>query len=1034
MNLDVMALRKRLSEVIRTDAMIISDEDFLITHVPFKNLELIHGTQDFNRRESITEKQFYYDYFLKNQNQHNFILILGDSGSGKSHFIRWLKNMYSTEIDSSKEVVLIINRDQNTLKGALEQLLNSNVFEGINAQEELKKLKMADESLSIDKLNANIIHNFAIEVQFDEEDDLFQKNSERSRLYNFLVDEKVQQYILLKPNGPIERIREKLVKHGDNRVAKDEEPQFYPDDFSIDYDFLSKLNENENRANDKAIRFAEKLADSIRGNELRERVARYLNKKMDNVIQKTLKFTSQDLKDMFVFIRQELNKQGKNLTIFIEDITSFVGIDKAVIESLIVEHSGNSEYKGLCRLTSVVGITRAYYQDSLPDNLKQRATAKLEINSNSLFNTEEDILNFAARYINAIKLDKDKIKAWVNMGAKYEDLPLSEDINEEWCTYNNGEKDFSLFPFSKYAILNGYKMLEEKTPRSFIKQFIRVIFEMYFKYGEKFPPSESELSKIINIPSWKNPLNRKFIENNGGENSDRLDVFVRLWGNGNVDTVIENGVKHFAGLPESAYRVFGLPFLGDIGQSIKSESEIVKVGELKIDNEFRNEIKNGENKITKATNNYLNDLNNWYIKGEKLKYHKECRELIIKFLVDYVDWELEGISLLTVNYYLKLSYLYIQDQNSEINKDGVILEKNDKLYYSLIGLINWKLNNYCWNFEDAMEHLYHVIDFIESVKTRVVEFLKNNQDIKSNYNENPFVIGLINMYYLKTLNGDITGDETLEEIYEKIIIDEYLQNKLLLKGEYHSENWKKLSELFDNNKIEINNYVKMTLLPFYSLPMGTKNVLNAKLYINAVEIYKYIEYLFKNKFDYRNIVSDDKNGYIYDSFQCFSKLLIKNNIDLLNKAVESELQELKTIFKTIKTNFGDSEKIEEVFGSIRGFLRNTMSELKELYSEKDFEIFLDETQKFENEFKNLWYKIDDTLNNKNTLINLTNLLLDRLIPYKISIEKIVRLIDDMNKKYKSLLVREENLDLEGIKENIKVELIEVKNKLESVNF
>lgn len=93
-----------------------------------------------------------------------------------------------------------------------------------------------------------------------------------------------------------------------------------------------------------------------------------------------------------------MKKQGKNLTIFIEDFTGFTGIDQELITALSYEHGG--DYQDLCRVTSVIGITNDYYY-AFRGNFKDRVTHQIEVTDRS-YGTDEFIVQMAGRYLNAI--------------------------------------------------------------------------------------------------------------------------------------------------------------------------------------------------------------------------------------------------------------------------------------------------------------------------------------------------------------------------------------------------------------------------------------------------------------------------------------------------------------------------------------------------------------------------------------------------------------------------------------------------------
>jgi hypothetical protein len=75
-----------------------------------------------------------------------------------------------------------------------------------------------------------------------------------------------------------------------------------------------------------------------------------------------------DLMSIFNKIRIELKKKGKSLIILIEDITSFTGMDKGILEILVDEANDDNK---MCNIYSVIGITDGYF-NKFPDNINER--------------------------------------------------------------------------------------------------------------------------------------------------------------------------------------------------------------------------------------------------------------------------------------------------------------------------------------------------------------------------------------------------------------------------------------------------------------------------------------------------------------------------------------------------------------------------------------------------------------------------------------------------------------------------------------
>ena len=205
---------KRIAKVIATNAISVDKNGFLATHTPFKNLKYTVSGREVNNPKILSEEDIFSKYILEQQERHNFIVVQGDNGSGKSHFIRWIKEKYENEIDLSKEALIFISRGQNTLKGTLEQIINSDVFDEKFRDEKLKSFTQANENLSESFLKTNIILQFAGAIKDDKDLDRRLKDS----IYEYLVTPIVQD-ILLKPEGPINRFYAKLINTNDLSVC-----------------------------------------------------------------------------------------------------------------------------------------------------------------------------------------------------------------------------------------------------------------------------------------------------------------------------------------------------------------------------------------------------------------------------------------------------------------------------------------------------------------------------------------------------------------------------------------------------------------------------------------------------------------------------------------------------------------------------------------------------------------------------------------------------------------------------------------------
>ena len=82
----------RVRQVMKTDAEHASRHIFLSVHSEYPLIASSprHGTVEGDRGWTIPPQDFLHA-FLSKDNPHMQVAVLGDSGSGKSHFISWIK-------------------------------------------------------------------------------------------------------------------------------------------------------------------------------------------------------------------------------------------------------------------------------------------------------------------------------------------------------------------------------------------------------------------------------------------------------------------------------------------------------------------------------------------------------------------------------------------------------------------------------------------------------------------------------------------------------------------------------------------------------------------------------------------------------------------------------------------------------------------------------------------------------------------------------------------------------------------------------
>lgn len=927
------AIAQRLHQIIKVEAKDTSEAYFLATHKPFEKLKYVPRNMRREEVDFVHEEQFFRTVFNQME-RHHFIMVTGDNGSGKSHLIRWVKEhlKYSGFVDKEKETILFISRAQSTLRGALEQIMNAQVFQQNDMAEKMRKLVQANEHLSKDGLKQRIIHHLAIAVNDDEENGSI-TSRDRGQLYTFLVDQDTKHFVMGE-DGPIERIQKKLSSEARNEVMTDVTPRFEASDFAITIDQLETVKRSD--AGRRALRFIESVADSTNALEQqaivkkRERFAAYLNDFLDRVVQECTQFRGTDLTEIFKLLRQELKLQGKCLTLLIEDITSFTGIDKALIDVLGYTHEGTEYDESLCRLISIVGVTNWYYDNAINDNFKERVTANLYVDD--AFCDVSDIVDMTARYLNAIYLEPERVDAWLQSGAQQESLPLSEVFKEhKWAQVEIGSHTMTLFPFSAAALRNFHNKRELKTPRRFLQDVLLKYVHWMLLHGlEMFPPEYSSTGLDV---AWTDEADDAVLKREAAPNLvNRYMTLFRIWGNRSLDSYTLAGSKYVGGLSEDVFRSFGLPMLSGnavaapsptkgtdvgtgsgwatIGIGIGTSSGTTGEGGYKpfsgsgsgVGGRTRGGVGNGGGSTTFPPTDPTTeppmvedpresrfrlielDIEKW-MSGETLVSFSQLLLDLIAVLDTAIRWEEEGISATQVKDYLSPRRIEIEGQSGTvITENKLVFHREESLRYALLALAAWReRGTKSWQFSGSEEYTLMLYNWIRQHQQRIIEFVRDpyHTGIQTEVMDEITTVGqLIVATLSESLSGTITSEEEL-----------YLQlAKLVLQAkaeQTRDPKWQMLQKKLPKDIRDLSEHY----LRYFNLVQGEvrRGATTDVYYLHAARVLPHLKKMLGDTWSFDQVVLPEKPKTKSElSWYRFVNLLHDINLKLLPEVILAE--------------------------------------------------------------------------------------------------------------------------------------------------
>jgi len=575
----------RIPDVINAEAVSVEQAIFLATHSPMTNIAVERSPEAIDRA---TEEELLASLraAAAAADRHALMVVKGVQGTGKSHLVRWLRDRYETEqrlvaATGPRDVVLLIERASASLCGTLEQLLASGVFDDATSEEQVRRLRNAAVALEDAQLDHLLVNNLQVgAVGETMPDGSAVPRRVHRHAQDFLLNVVVRRQLML-PGGPVDRIRRFLNEGRGGGIGLEDAPEFLPADLDFPMTIRREITHEGNRNADDLTK------DLSQSGAIREQMARFLNALLPTAIQRTTALSGEDLKTIFFDLRRRLRGEGRGLVLFIEDVTSFTGIDAALMDVLVTQHTGEGNLV-LCRMTSVVGVTDAFFVDRIPDNIKDRVTHQVALTAGGRSATQladpRSVAELVGRYLNALRLEPEEIEWWERGGASPAELPVFCDR----CRFRGtchpafgavshlpGEASspIGLYPFNETALWTMFGSLDEargaRTPRALLRSVVQYVLQSHADkiVDGSFPPPATRLGGEFAPPPLANSLQGRTITQQAGPRAASVETLVRVWGDRTVHATTDGEQRLVGGLSPAVFTAFALPLIegeGDV--------------------------------------------------------------------------------------------------------------------------------------------------------------------------------------------------------------------------------------------------------------------------------------------------------------------------------------------------------------------------------------------------------------------------------------------------------------------------------------
>jgi hypothetical protein len=532
-----------------------------------KRFEDADDTGDPDAKRSYSQEEFLED-FLDPEEGYRFVPILGDTGVGKSHLVRWLDVKIP---DSSDRKVFLIEKAGANLREVLRRILALDVAQGDQFEEYREKLEEAGENLSESELKERIRFELKVAVEkydpFDTEEGSANSDEDESgeetvspdhqkfiaQILPPFIDDPYFREDWLDDEGVIAKTFRTSFQEGLNRKP----PSFSEDTLPLD-ESLKDVADNAPSSLD--------VYQKLKGNKQHLDAALYvLNECLGAAVRRVLNFKGNDLFELMKDVRREFAQRDVELVLLIEDIAAVQGLDRQLLAS--IERSG--EEFGVLR--TAMGCTVGHYEEKIMSTTKERASFHLDLDVEDRGEANIDLATFASRYLNAIRLGEKQLDTIVDDDERVPSACTACPFQKK-CHEAFGEReDRGLYPFTEEALHTLYEGVTDKAfnPRKLIMRVLRHILVTYTDdlKGGTFPPEDVQQQFRRNADLNVDPVTRQAWRRNDPDHADQRILLADTWGR------LEDGKD----LSADVFRAFGIDIedaevIGDSEDTYEDES------------------------------------------------------------------------------------------------------------------------------------------------------------------------------------------------------------------------------------------------------------------------------------------------------------------------------------------------------------------------------------------------------------------------------------------------------------------------------
>jgi hypothetical protein len=536
-----------VTATIPTEAATPSKAVLLATHSPLR-ITRQHGDASAPiSAEFVSEGQLLTEFLTAPPTNGVLVAsVLGESGAGKSHLIRWADA--NIEAEPGRHVIYL-QKTETSLKDVIEKLLLDQ--QDPEFQEIRRKLSGLGSGMTLEEMEQKILAELAEVLRTLQPDTALAKPLVGDNgLMLFFLDPLFRDH-LLRPDSFIKR-RARYSLHGRDESEPDVPLEFTIEELPTDIGDYANIGD--------AAAATQRIFRRLAGNPpLQVEAVRLLNEVLDTAVTKAASLNVGDVSQAFKRIREKF--VGQEIVLLIEDVALIQGVRRDLLDA-IVEVGVVQGVEKYATVRTMMAVTQGYYP-TLADTFRTRAEAssptyKVDVELDAGGVDEQVFVDFVGRYLNAARVGKAELER------SAPDVPNACDACQFQASchaaFGASDQEYGLYPYNKAAVLRAVRACADKhderivfNPRRVLARAVRDVLNENLQtiHDGAFPPAGllAEESAKIGLPFLPTHVREGLEKDLSGPEAGRLESLLTFWGRGGTEQIDAGILEAFSHPP-----------------------------------------------------------------------------------------------------------------------------------------------------------------------------------------------------------------------------------------------------------------------------------------------------------------------------------------------------------------------------------------------------------------------------------------------------------------------------------------------------